>query len=716
MVFEIGKRLGPYMVTGALGSGGMGDVYSAHDERLNRDVAIKVINERPYQRNDLKQRFLKEARAIAALSHPNILSIFDIGETDGQTYAVMELLSGQSLRDLLTLSIRLPWSRVLELGAAIADGLASAHARGIVHCDLKPDNIYVLEDGRVKILDFGLARNTLEEQGSEGSEGTLAYMSPEQLSNESITYQTDLFSLGTMLYEMLTGVSPFRRKNSIRTIFAILHEPAESLDQHITDIPDEFEAIIQHALEKNPLARFHTASDFAESLRNVIPRLHRPWQETDHPRIAYRKPEHDMDLSFLETPDVNYAQSGDVNIAYQVVGQGPIDLVFVMGWVSHLEYFWREPHFARFLYRLASFSRLIVFDKRGTGLSDRVPIDRLPTMEQRMDDVRAVMEAANSQRAVLCGVSEGGPLCALFAAAYPEKTAGIVMIGSYAKRIWAPDYPWAPTSEQRDKFFEYMRKTWGGPVGIEDRAPSLAHDKEFRNWWSAYLRMGASPNAAVALTQMNAEIDVRSVLPTITVPTLVLHREGDMCLKVEEGRYLAERIPRAQLIELPGIDHLPFVGDQSAILDHIEAFVYQLRRVSEAAIKHVACLVFDAQIDNDRLDQLVKTSGGQRLASKQAVFFSGPGRAIQFAWALWEQDSTGRFAIHCGSMDPETGQGEATEIADRLLANVPNGEIIVTQAACDLIAGFGFELRSVGEINAINLRIYRVLPQQPSFT
>src|SRR6185295_11566641 len=172
---------------------------------------------------------------------------------------------------------------------------------------------------------------------------------------------------------------------------------------------------------------------------------------------------------------VSYARSGNVNIAYQVVGSGPVDLVFVMGWITHLEYFWREPSFARFLRRLASFSRLILFDKRGTGLSDRVPLDQLPTLEQRMDDVRAVMEAVGSQRAALCGISEGGPMCSLFAATYPEKTIALVMIGSYAKRISDADYPWAPTQDERQEFYDEIQRDWGGPVGLEERAPSVAH-------------------------------------------------------------------------------------------------------------------------------------------------------------------------------------------------------------------------------------------------
>lgn len=277
-----------------------------------------------------------------------------------------------------------------------------------------------------------------------------------------------------------------------------------------------------------------------------------------------------------ETPRVQYARSGNVNIAYQVVGNGPIDIVFVMGWVSHLEYFWNEPAFAAFLTRLASVSRLILFDKRGTGLSDPVPVSELPTLDRRIDDVRAVMDAVGSRRAVLMGVSEGGPLCALFAARHPEQTAGLIMIGSYARRLRADDYPWGPTPEERDDFCQTIIREWGGPVGIDERAPSRALDAEFRAWWAAYLRMGASPGAAVALTKMNAEVDIRAELPHISVPALVIHRTGDRVLTIEEGRYLAAHIPGAEMVELPGDDHLPFVGDQLAVLAAVDQFLKRL--------------------------------------------------------------------------------------------------------------------------------------------
>lgn len=277
--------------------------------------------------------------------------------------------------------------------------------------------------------------------------------------------------------------------------------------------------------------------------------------------------------------ETKYARSDGLSIAYQVVGHGDLDLVFVMGWVSNIDYYWMEPHFARFLERLASFSRLILFDKRGTGLSDRPGV--LPTLEERMDDVRAVMDAAGSERAVLFGISEGGPMCALFAATYPERTATLVIDGGYARALWAPDYPWWQTVEQRNRYLAYLEQNWGTDVLLDIRAPSLAHDEQFREWWSAFLRVSASPGAALALSNMNGTIDVRHVLPTIYVPTLVLHRAGDKVVTVEEGRYLAEHIPGARYVQMAGNDHLPFAGDQDAVLAEIEQFITGAPAVKE---------------------------------------------------------------------------------------------------------------------------------------
>ena len=413
------------------------------------------------------------------------------------------------------------------------------------------------------------------------------------------------------------------------------------------------------------------------------------------------------------TPRVNYARSGDVNIAYQVVGTGPIDLVFVMGWVSHLEYFWNEPSFARFLERLGSMARLILFDKRGTGLSDPVPVAQLPTLEQRLDDVRAVMEAAGSRRAVLLGVSEGGPLCSLFAATYPEKTEALVMIGSYARRLRDDDYPWGPTRDERDAFCQLLVDEWGGPVGIEDRAPSRADDPVFRDWWASYLRMGASPGAAVALTRMNAEIDVRDVLPSIRVPTLVLHRRGDRCLKVEEGAYLASLIPGARFVALPGEDHLPFVGDQESLLSEIEQFLSSTR--VRAAQDRVLATVLTVSGDGANVQQMfereVAWHRGRTLAGtgpSLSAAFDGPGRAVQCGCAVAAnaqvEGKPVRAGVHVGEFDMSAPTGPLVEVSAAIAAAAQPGEVLVSRTVVDLVAGSGlvFHDRTVLHTSTMN--------------
>lgn len=415
--------------------------------------------------------------------------------------------------------------------------------------------------------------------------------------------------------------------------------------------------------------------------------------------------------SSTDVPAVLYARSGDVNIAYQVVGSGPIDLVFVMGWVSHLEEFWTEPSFAAFLRRLASRARLILFDKRGTGLSDRVAETELPSLEQRIDDVRAVMEAVGSERAVLLGVSEGGPMCALFAATHPQRSLGLIMIGTYARRTWAPDYPWAPTAEAREAFYDEIRRNWGGPVGIDDRAPSRANDPAFRRWWAHYLRHGASPGAALALTRMNAEIDVRDVLPAIRVPTLVLHRADDRCLRAAEGRYVAERIPGAAYVEVPGDDHLPFVGDQERLLREIESFLGFVRDRTEAR-SSLATILWAARgvdapaaVPVDAVRQAVEGFRGALSRNDDHTWlaaFDGPARAVRAASAVAHVCRTSgcsvRLGLHTGECSTAAGapSGHAVDVAREVAALARPGEVLVSRTVKDLVAGSGLRFEERG--------------------
>jgi class 3 adenylate cyclase len=422
-------------------------------------------------------------------------------------------------------------------------------------------------------------------------------------------------------------------------------------------------------------------------------------------------------------PETKYAKSGDVSIAYQVVGNGPIDLIYVMGWVSNIEFFWEEPTMSHFLNRLASFSRLILFDKRGTGLSDKV--SQLPTLEQRMDDVRSVMDAVGSEKAALLGVSEGGPMSALFAATYPERTSALIMYGSYAARIWSPDYPWAPTPEERQEFYDMIKKGWGGVTDLDILAPGMINDARFRQWWAAYLRRSASPADALALAQMNTQVDIRNILAAIHTPTLIIHRTGDMDANVGGSRYMSARIQGAQYVELPGNDHLPWVGNAQEILNEIEIFLTGELHIQEAE-RILATILFTDMVGSTQMatslgderwryllnrhhemvrkeltkyrGQEIETTGDGFLAT-----FDGPARAIRCACAirdvLAQAGITIRAGLHTGEcelMGHNIG-GIAVHLCSRVMSKAGNGEVLITQTVRDLVAGSGIKFESRGK-------------------
>ncbi len=279
----------------------------------------------------------------------------------------------------------------------------------------------------------------------------------------------------------------------------------------------------------------------------------------------------------LKKPKTKYAKSGEINIAYQVVGEGSIDIIYIPGWVSNIDMMWTEYRLATFLTKLASFSRLILFDKRGTGLSDRM--NKYSTLEERIDDIRAVMDAAGSESAALFGHSEGGSVSMLFAATYPQRTIALVTFGVFAKRKYSKDYPWAPTDVERQLSYEMIEKNWadGDMEGLRSAVPSLADDNKFMDWFASYLRAGASPGAALELQRLNTDVDITGILSSIKVPTLLLHRTGDKDAHVDEAKYIAEQIPNSKFVELPGDDHLFWTGDSYSILAEIEEFITGIR-------------------------------------------------------------------------------------------------------------------------------------------
>ena len=418
-----------------------------------------------------------------------------------------------------------------------------------------------------------------------------------------------------------------------------------------------------------------------------------------------------------ERVKTQYARSGDLHVAYQVVGEGPLDLVYVPGWVSHVELAWEEPTLATFLRRITSFSRLIMFDKRGTGLSDRVPNEKLPTLEERIDDLRAVMDAVGSEQAAVFGFSEGGNLSAFFAATYPERAKALVLFGTFAKRIWSPDYPWAPKSEEREREYETLEREWGELMDVEDYAPSKANDEVFLRRLATYFRRSASPGAAIALLRMNTQLDIRHILPTIRVPTLVIHRSGDRDANVEEGRWIAEQIPNARFVELPGEDHLPWVGDQDAVVDEIEEFLTGARSVPESNRVLATVLFTDIVGSTDHAARLGDRAWRQLLSSHHSLVrkelarfrgreiktvgdafiatFDGPARAVRCACAIRgrvaEIGIQIRAGLHTGEIeiaDRDIG-GIGVNIAARVVAAAQSGEVLVSSTVKDLSAGSG---------------------------
>ncbi|HEX6229259.1 MAG TPA: adenylate/guanylate cyclase domain-containing protein [Solirubrobacterales bacterium] len=423
-------------------------------------------------------------------------------------------------------------------------------------------------------------------------------------------------------------------------------------------------------------------------------------------------------------PETRYARSGEIGIAYQVVGEGEMDLVIAFPFVSHLDLVWENPRQARFIQRLGSFARVILFDRRGTGLSD--PAAGAPTLEERMDDVRAVMDAAGSERAALFGMSEGATMCMLFAATYPERTSALVLWGAMARSTAAEDYPWAPERaaviEAND---ELVSPLWGQGATIEIFAPSLADDRQAREFQARIERQAASPMRVQQLFQMFLDTDVRDALPLIQTPTLIMHRRGDRAVNHRAAQWLTEQIEGSRYVELEGEDHMPWVGgDSEQILDEIEEFLTGVRP-GPAPERVLATVLFTDIVDSTkiasdmgdrrwrdlleqhqqlvrrRLEQFegreIKTTGDGFLA-----IFDGPTRAVECASAVAEEmPSLGieiRAGMHTGEVEligDDVG-GIAVHVAARIAALADAGTVLVSRTVRDLVTGSGIAFDSLG--------------------
>lgn len=419
---------------------------------------------------------------------------------------------------------------------------------------------------------------------------------------------------------------------------------------------------------------------------------------------------------------IRYARSGEVNIAYQVTGDGPFDLVFIPGFFSHLEIDREHPANAHLLDRLAAFARLIVFDKRGTGLSDRDV--GLPDFETRMDDIRAVMDAAGSESAALFGYSEGGPMSVLFAATFPQRVRALVLYGTYAKRAHPDeDYPWAPTWQKRVEVAEELERTWGENVDVAGMAPNA--DAALVSWMRRRGRAGLSPAGARDFILMNSQADVRDVLGSVQCPTLVLHRTGDLDASVEEGRYIAREIPSARFVELSGDDHVPFV-DPDQIVDEVEEFLTGVRPVV-ATDRVLATILFtDLVGSTEKASALGDASWSSLLARHHdavrrqlarfsgdeidtagdgfLALFDGPARAVRCGLAVCdavrELGLEVRAGVHTGEVERPAGdkpRGIAVHVGARVMSLAGPGEVLVSATTRDLVAGSGLEFEDRGE-------------------
>jgi class 3 adenylate cyclase len=419
---------------------------------------------------------------------------------------------------------------------------------------------------------------------------------------------------------------------------------------------------------------------------------------------------------------IRYARSGDVNIAYEVRGDGPLDLVVVAGFFSHLEVDVDHPGFAHMCDRLASFSRLIRFDKRGSGLSDRSV--GLPDFETRMDDVRAVMDAVGSEQAVLFGYSEGGPMCVLFAATYPDRVRALALYGTYAKRSHPDeDYPWAPTQEERERLAHALEETWGEDVDLSKMWPSA--DAASAAWARRHGRAALSPAGARDLILMNSKADVRELLPSVQCPTLVLHRTGDRDSRPEEGRYIAERIPGARFVELEGDDHVPW-ADSDQIVDEVEEFLTGAPATVPSDRMLATILFTDLVGSTEKARALGDAAwaallsehhgavrrqlgrfGGEEIDTAGDGFlasFDGPARAIRCGLAirdaLNELELEVRAGVHTGEVERPSGdkpRGIAVHVAARIMSIGGAADVLVSSTTRDLVAGSGLEFADRGE-------------------
>ena len=686
-----GAAVDPTRVVGRyLGHGGQGVVVRGLDRHLPREVAWKIVHDDDPR---AQSRLRHEARVLAMLEHPHILPVYDLAD-DGKTVRMAtRLVRGHTLRALMTARARPPESLLRHL-LAVSQAVGFAHEHGVVHRDIKPHNIMIGDRGETQVIDWGLAQVASDAEPLGGVIGTVAYMSPEQARGERVGPATDVWALGATLVEVLTGCPLW-----VSSEDAILAELRCGVRPRIdtSRLPAELAVILGRALAPDPESRYSDARTLAADLEAYL--------ERSGPKrgvVPAAQPDVARPVGAARQP-TRWAMSGDVSIAFQVFGAGETDLVLIPGFVSHLEVSWEDPSFARFLERLGERHRVIFFDKRGTGMSDRVDVSSLG---DRLEDVRAVMDAAGSERAALFGISEGGVLALLFAALYPERVSALALYASTARSMAGPDYPIGSPPELFEWGYAEIRRKWGGPLFLEAEAPSRADDRAFVDWWARYLKMGASPGAAIAVLKANSKIDVRHLLRGISVPTLALRRNEDALTPLESARYVAEQIPGARFVALEGRDHLPFVGGSAAVLDTVLAFIAEPHPVRRDVPLVAFMLVVGPAASGgperaapqpaveQRLAQTLAKHGGAAVDAPGQAHVAGifrlPSAALACAMELMEDaaalDAPAAVALHLDVLthgDPAPGREILQRVAEFASRGAPQS-IVVTRIVRDL--------------------------------
>jgi len=566
----VGQTLNHYHLVEWIGAGGMGQVYAAEDQKLGRLVALKLLPPEMARDGDRLARFRREARAVAALNHPNIVTIYSVEEADGLHFLTMERVTGKSLREAIPEG-GLALGRLLEIARPLTEALAAAHRQGIVHRDLKPDNVMITEDGRVKVLDFGLAKwhgtavggdppsSLLTRQGLVL--GTLPYISPEQAHGLEVDPRSDVFSLGVLLYEMATGARPFSGDSPAGVLASILKDQPARLIELRSGLPAALGEIVDRCLAKESARRYPTATEVCQALQAVDPRsvpVERAgsWEERDPPPARRPTGASDDEGILRMEQEIRFCTAGDgVRIAYATVGEGP-PLIKAANWLNHLEFDWESPIWRHVLRELAGDRTLVRYDERGNGLSDW-NADEI-SFDAFVEDLEAVVEAVGVERFALLGISQGCAVSVAYAVRHPERVTHLVLHGGYALGWHHRGSP--QDRERRQALATLMLQGWGEEspafrqvftsLYIPDATP------EQMRWFNDLQRNTTSPENAVRLWEALGAIDVRELLPRVTTPTLVLHSRNESAVPFAAGRQLASSIPGARFVPLESRNHL----------------------------------------------------------------------------------------------------------------------------------------------------------------